>query len=77
MVIGFIYYHKKVVGSAWMSVNDFTDEKVESNNMPLTLILSYVLAVLLAFALNGMVIHQAGVASLFFGDEANPLLAQV
>ncbi len=55
MVIGFIYYHKKVVGSAWMSVNDFTDEKVESNNMPLTLILSYVLAVLLAFALNGMV----------------------
>ena len=59
MVIGFIYYHKKVVGSAWMSVTGMTEEKAKEGNMAVTLIISYIFSLLLAFALNGIVNHQA------------------
>ena len=77
ILVGFIYYHKKALGSSWMSLNGFTDEKVEGNNMLVTLLASYVLSVLLAFALSGIVNHQSGVFSLFMDDPENPLLKQV
>lgn len=77
MIMGFIYYHKSVMGSAWMSVTGMTDEKAKESNMAVIFIVSYIFSVLLATALNGIVIHQFGLASLFFGDESNELLGKV
>ncbi|MFT5724740.1 MAG: hypothetical protein ACI9JN_001862 [Bacteroidia bacterium] len=69
MVIGFIWYNPKVFGKAWMEASGMTDEKVKGGNMVLIFGLSFVLAVLLAFALNGMVIHQNHLYSIFFGQK--------
>lgn len=77
MIIGFIYYHKKVVGTAWMSVTEMTDEKAKEGNMPVIFIVSFILAIMLAFMMNNIVNHQNGVFSLFYGDDTNPLLQQI
>jgi hypothetical protein len=74
MVIGFIYYHEKVLGKPWMAVTGMTDEKVKEANMPLMLIVSFVFSVLLALGLYVLSVHQTGLQSLFFGDENNALL---
>ena len=65
MVIGFIWYNPKVFGTAWMKVASMTEEKIKSGNMPLIFGLSYLLSVLLSFALAGIVIHQLSLFSLF------------
>lgn len=77
LIVGFIYYHKKVAGGAWMAVNGFSEDKVKENNMMVTLIVSFVLSFLLAFALNGIVVHQSGVFSLFEGDTTDPLFQKL
>lgn len=77
MIIGFIYYHKKVVGNAWMSVTGMTEEKAKEGNMAVTLIVSYIFSLLLAFALSQIVNHQAGLLSLFGGETTDPLFQQV
>ncbi len=69
MIIGFIWYNPNVFGKAWMEASGMTDEKVKSGNMIVIFLLSFVLACMLAFALNGMVIHQNHLASLFFGQD--------
>ena len=75
LVTGFIWYHPKVFGTAWMNVNGFTDpEKMkEGFNMPLVFGLSYFLAFLISFPLSGVVIHQMGFFSMLqnhFTEEA-------
>lgn len=70
MIVGFIYYHKKVVGSAWMSVTGMTEEKARQGNMIVIFGVSYLLSVMLASILSTIVIHQNGLASLFAEDSA-------
>jgi len=68
MIIGFLYYHPKLVGSAWMKASGVTEEKMKGSNMPLILILSLLFSFFLAFAIWPLVVHQAGLASLFAND---------
>lgn len=77
MIVGFVYYHKKVAGNAWMSVTGMTEEKAKESNMAVVFIASYLFSVLLAFALSGIVNHQSGLYSLFGGDTTDPLFKQV
>ena len=49
MIIGFIYYHPKLAGTAWMNAAGMTEEKVKGGNMPVILIVSYILSFLLSF----------------------------
>ena len=77
MIVGFVYYHKSVVGSAWMSVTGMTEEKAQQGNMPLIFGISFLFSLFLSFGLNGIVIHQAGLFSLFGGDTADELFKQV
>jgi len=65
MIIGFIYYHPKVMGGAWMKANNFTEESLKGGNMAVTFGISYVLSVLAALALSTVVIHQTHIFSLF------------
>jgi hypothetical protein len=70
LVVGFIYYNPKVVGGAWMKVNGFTLEGMrEGSNMALSLGLSYLLSVILAFLLPSVVIHQFHLQSIVNGAE--------
>lgn len=58
MVIGFIWYHPKVFGKAWMAASGMTDEKMKSGKMALIFGLSYLLSLFVAVALVFATIHQ-------------------
>ena len=61
LIVGFAYYSPAVFGTAWMKVNNFTEEDLKGGNMVKILGLSYLLGILISFAMTGMVIHQNGV----------------
>ena len=64
LLIGSIYYHPKVVGNAWMKVNQFTEKDLEGANMIAILGLSYFLGIMISFAFGGVVVHQTGAAQM-------------
>jgi hypothetical protein len=68
MVIGFIWYHPKVMGTAWMNATGLTDEKLKGANMPLIFIVSYLCSFFIALALNQMVIHQTHLYSILMNE---------
>lgn len=77
LIVGSVYYHKKVAGKAWMNTNGLTDEDVSSGNMPLIFGLTLVLSVFIAFTLYSIVVHQTALYSLFMGIEDVTLRDQV
>lgn len=70
MLVGFIWYHPKVVGTAWMKETGLTEEKMKGANMPLIFGLSFVFALMLSMSMQMLVIHQMHVGSLFQHHEA-------
>ncbi|MEP7195212.1 MAG: DUF1761 domain-containing protein [Saprospiraceae bacterium] len=48
LIMGMIYYHPKVAGSAWMDANGFTAESMGSGPKPILYLVSLILAFLLA-----------------------------
>ena len=78
MIIGFIWYHPKVMGNTWMKVAGMTEEKIKSGNMPLIFVISYLLSCLLASSMYALTIHQFGFQSILidepgFGKEGSEL----
>lgn len=74
MILGMIWYHKKVFGTAWMASAGVTEENAKGANMFLIFGLSYVFCVFIAMSVNFMVIHQSHLASIVlkepgFGEE--------
>ena len=69
MIVGFIYYNPKLLGTAWMNASGMTEEKVQSGNMAKMLGLSFVCAFLFSFFLFGFVVHQTDVYSLFASES--------
>ena len=70
MVVGFIWYNPKFLGTIWMNESGMTEEKMKSGNMPLIFGLSYVFSFFVSMGLMSIVIHQWGVFSLVGGDAA-------
>jgi Protein of unknown function (DUF1761) len=65
LVIGMIWYNPKVTGNAWMKECGFTEEYLKQNFNPLkTFGLATLFAIMLAFFMNSVVIHQSGLGSL-------------
>jgi len=57
MIMGFIYYHPKVMGNAWMNANGFTQESLGNGPKPIwylvALVLSFLFAVKFAVEVTG------------------------
>jgi len=72
MVMGFIWYNPKVMGTAWMNAAGLSREKIKESNMNMGLVftLSFVFAFLLAFSMEFLVIHQMHFASMLQHHEA-------
>ncbi len=68
MIVGFIWYNPKTLGTAWMQAAEISEDKMKGANMALIFGLSFVFAFLLAMAEQFMVIHQYHVYSIFQGD---------
>ncbi|MCB9257344.1 MAG: DUF1761 domain-containing protein [Chitinophagales bacterium] len=64
LIIGFIWYHPKAFGTAWMKLNNFTEEQLKSSNMILIFGLTLILSFLLAFNMNFVVVHQYHIYSI-------------
>ena len=78
MIVGFIWYHEKVMGKTWMNVAGMTEEKIKGGNMPVIFLVSYILACLLAVEIMTIVIHQMGFQSMLmnqpdFGVEGSDI----
>lgn len=67
LLVGFVWYHPKVFGTAWMKAADMTDEKIKGGNMLKIFGLAFLFALMLAFTLPTIVIHQSGAASMIGG----------
>ena len=73
LIIGFIWYHPKVFGTAWMHEAGLTEAALKGGNMIKLFGLALLFAVMLGFSLEGIVIHQSGALSLVGGKSANAL----
>lgn len=51
LVMGFIWYNPKLFGNAWMKSIGMTEEDAKKANMPVTFIVSFILAGLVAYNL--------------------------
>jgi hypothetical protein len=68
LITGFIWYHPKVLGKAWMQETSMTEEKAKNTNMFKVLTISYIFSLFLAFMLMEICIHQFGIYGLFFSE---------
>ncbi len=69
MIVGYIWYNKKVFGSAWMKAADLSEEKMRGANMVLVFGFTYLLSFFAAFAIQFMVIHQYHLYSILANEE--------
>lgn len=66
LLIGAIWYNPSVLGTAWMKASGMTEEKMKSGNIAVIFGVTLVLSFMLAFTVNGMVIHQVAAQQLAF-----------
>ncbi len=64
LVIGFIWYHPKVFGTAWMHATGMTPEKGKQANMLVMFGLTILFSFFIASILMSLVVHQISVVSL-------------
>lgn len=74
LVMGFIWYHPKVFGNAWMKVAQVTEESMKNSNMLKIFGLTYLLSFFLSFSLQYLTIHQLSIWAIVAGqpDYMNP-----
>ena len=68
LFVGFVYYHEKVMGTAWMKVNGLSRQDLEKGNMGVIFGVVYVLGILLSVFITNLVIHQANVGSILMPE---------
>ena len=73
LVVGFVWYNPKVFGNAWMHAADMSEEKIKGGNMAKIFGLALFFALLLAFALQFITIHQTGAMGMVGGDPTKAL----
>ena len=73
LVVGFVWYNPKVFGNAWMQAADMSEEKIKGGNMAKIFGLALFFALLLAFALQFITIHQTGAMGMVGGDPTKAL----
>lgn len=70
-IVGFIWYHPKVMGTAWMKAEGLTEEQLKKGNVAKIFGLSFVFAFIAGFTLiHTAVIHQFGALGMVGGDPA-------
>lgn len=68
MILGFVWYHPKVFGGAWMKSLGFTEEGLKEGNMAMTMGLATLLSMFLSWNLNDYASHtQPGMSQFLHG----------
>lgn len=71
LIMGFIWYHPKILGTVWMQEVGLTEEKMKGSNMGFAFVFAFILSFLIAFFLQMITIHQFGALGMVGGDEMN------
>lgn len=74
LVLGFIWYHPKVLGTKWMEASGMTEEKAQGSNMALTFGLTFLFSFFIAVVMQMLVVHQVHVMALLMNqpDSSDP-----
>lgn len=68
-VVGYVWYNPKVFGTIWMKEAGITQEQLEKGNMLKIFGLTFVYALMLAFIMPVLVIHQMGPLGMIGGPD--------
>lgn len=66
MVVGFIWYHEKVFGSAWMNSIGMSKDQMNGGNMVLIFGGSFVASFIISFGLAALVTHDSFIAGALY-----------
>ena len=74
LILGFVYYHPKVFGNAWMKASGLNEEQMKGAKMAVIFSVTFLLSLILAVAMQSVVIHQYHVKGLLMTqpDFAQP-----
>jgi hypothetical protein len=72
-VVGFIWYNPKVFGTIWMNEIGMTDEKARQSNMVKMFGFTFIFALMFAFMMQVLTIHQFGAMGMIGGDASKAL----
>ncbi|MFN0037153.1 MAG: DUF1761 domain-containing protein [Saprospiraceae bacterium] len=68
MILGFVWYHPKVFGGAWMKSLGFTEESVKQGNMAVIFGISTLCSIFLSWRMNGYASHtEPGMSQFVHG----------
>jgi hypothetical protein len=76
IIVGFVWYHPKVLGTAWMQSIGKTQDSIEKENAPnMVKILGfvYLFSLMFCFIYQFLCIHQFGAFGMIGGDETKAL----
>jgi len=73
LAVGALWYNPNVLGNAWMRASGMTEEKMKSGNVAVIFGVSLVLAFLLSFFSQFLVIHQFGALGMIGVDAESAL----
>ena len=70
LVLGFIWYHPKVFGTAWMNATGLNEESMKGANMVVIFGVTYLLSFFAAFGLEFFVVHQWHIYSILENEPS-------
>jgi hypothetical protein len=78
LALGFVWYHPKLLGSAWQRAAALSDETLASGRMAMIFGLTFALSFALSVGLYTITVHQGGFMSLMlnepgFGTPGSPM----
>ena len=79
LLVGFVWYHPKVFGTAWMKETGLTQEELDKGNMLKIFGLTFIFSTFIAMIMQMLTIHQLGAMGMIGGPdklaEAKPSFA--
>lgn len=75
LVVGFIWYHPKVFGMAWMHASGLTEEELKKGNMLKIFGFTIILSLMMTMVIMALTVHQTGAYGMVGGmaiDETLP-----
>jgi hypothetical protein len=69
LVVGFVWYHPKVFGTAWMKETGLTEEELAKGNMLKIFGLTYIFSLLIVMIEMTLTIHQTGAMGMIGGFQ--------
>ena len=70
LLVGFVWYHPKLFGTAWMNESGMTEEKAKQGNMAKIFGLTIFYSLMLSLLMPALTVHQMGALGMIGGDPA-------